>query len=137
MWEVGGLSILVDPVLVGNLDFGISWLYEASKKILKNFQLSELPEVDCLLITQSLDDHCHLKTLRPLSEKSPNLKVIATPNAKALLDPLFSNVTYLECGQSSVIEAKNGFQVLIRATAGPVLGPPWQRPENGPADSLL
>ena len=56
-------------------------------------QLNELPEVDCLLITQSLDDHCHLKTLRPLSEKSPNLKVIATPNAKALLDPLFSNVS--------------------------------------------
>ncbi|XP_022945891.1 uncharacterized protein LOC111449998 [Cucurbita moschata] len=131
LWEVGGLSILVDPVLVGTLDFGISWLYEASKKILKNFQLNELPEVDCLLITQSLDDHCHLKTLRPLSEKFPNLKVIATPNAKALLDPLFSNVTYLECGQSSVIEAKNGSQVLIRATAGPVLGPPWQRPENG------
>ncbi|KAG7013048.1 hypothetical protein SDJN02_25804 [Cucurbita argyrosperma subsp. argyrosperma] len=120
-----------DPVLVGTLDFGISWLYEASKKILKNFQLNELPEVDCLLITQSLDDHCHLKTLRPLSEKFPNLKVIATPNAKALLDPLFSNVTCLECGQSSVIEAKNGSQVLIRATAGPVLGPPWQRPENG------
>ncbi|XP_022150693.1 uncharacterized protein LOC111018763 isoform X2 [Momordica charantia] len=131
LWEVGGLTILVDPVLVGNLDFGISWLYEASKKILKNFQLSELPEVDCLLITQSLDDHCHLKTLRPLSKKSPNLKVVATPNAKTLLDPLFSNVTYLEPRQSSVIEARNGSQVVIRATAGPVLGPPWQRPENG------
>lgn len=55
-------------------------------------QLDDLPEVDYLLITQSLDDHCHLKTLRPLSQKSPNLRVIATPNAKGLLDPLFSNV---------------------------------------------
>lgn len=131
LWEVSGLTILVDPVLVGNLDFGISWLYQASKKILKNFQLSELPEFDCLLITQSLDDHCHLKTLRPLSKKSPNIKVIATPNAKTSLDPLFSNVTYLEPGQSSVVEAKDGSQVLIKAIAGPVLGPPWQRPENG------
>lgn len=56
-------------------------------------QLSDLPEVDCLLITQSLDDHCHLKTLEPLSKMSPDLKVIATPNAKPLLDPLFRNVS--------------------------------------------
>lgn len=58
-------------------------------------QLTDLPGVDCLLITQSLDDHCHLKTLKPLSQKLPNLRVIATPNAKSLLDPLFSNVSVL------------------------------------------
>lgn len=98
---------------------------------MKNFQLSDLPEIDCLLITQSLDDHCHLNTLRPLSIKFPNLKVLATPNARPLLDPLFSNVTYIEPGQSSVIEARNGSKVRVQATAGPVLGPPWQRPENG------
>ncbi|CAK7326528.1 unnamed protein product [Dovyalis caffra] len=183
LWEVGGVNILVDPILVGNLDFGIPWLYDAAKKVLKNFQLSDLPEVDCLLITQSLDDHCHLKTLKPLSESSPNLRVIATPNAKPLLDPLFSNeyrmvdrhpilpvhvfsllpdivmnklctelhlnqfealsldmqcydsnrlsVMYLEPGQSSEVEARNGSKVRVKATAGPVLGPPWQRPENG------
>lgn len=131
LWDVGGLKILVDPILVGNLDFGIPWLYDATKKFLKSFQLSDLPEIDCLLITQSLDDHCHLKTLKPLSEKSPNLRVIATPNAKPLLDPLFRNVTYIEPGQSSVIEASNGSKVRVQATAGPVLGPPWQRPENG------
>jgi len=115
LWDVAGLKILVDPILVGNLDFGIPWLYDAAKKVLymlSSFlfvellwalmnlflsvcnlvQLSDLPEIDCLLITQSLDDHCHLKTLKPLSGKSPNLRVIATPNAKPLLDPLFRNV---------------------------------------------
>ncbi|EXB89379.1 hypothetical protein L484_017345 [Morus notabilis] len=131
LWEVGGLKILVDPILMGNLDFGIPWLYDAAKKFLKNFQLSDLPEIDCLLSTQSLDDHCHLKTLKPLSKKYPNLKVLATPNAKELLDPLFRNTTYLEPGQSSVIEASNGSKVKVQATAGPILGPPWQRPENG------
>ncbi|PHT58011.1 hypothetical protein CQW23_00374 [Capsicum baccatum] len=131
LWEVGGLKILVDPILVGNLDFGIPLLYNAAKKFLKNFQLDDLPVIDCLLITQSLDDHCHLKTLKPLSGKFPNLRVIATPNAKTLLDPLFSNVIYLEPGQDSEIEVSNGIQVKIKATAGPVLGPPWQRPENG------
>ncbi|WJX57830.1 hypothetical protein P8452_43348 [Trifolium repens] len=131
LWNVGGANILVDPILVGNLDFGIPWLYDASKKFIKNFQLSDLPEIDCLLITQSLDDHCHLKTLNPFSQKFPNTRVIATPNAKSLLDPLFKNVTYIEPGQISEFETKFGSKVRIKATAGPVLGPPWQRPENG------
>ncbi|XVF86049.1 hypothetical protein PTKIN_Ptkin17bG0169400 [Pterospermum kingtungense] len=131
LWDASGVRILVDPILVGNLDFGIPLLYDAAKKFLKNFKLTDLPQVDCLLITQSLDDHCHLKTLKPLSQMSPNLRVIATPNAKDLLDPLFSNVTYLEPGQESEVEAGNGSKVRIQATAGPVLGPPWQRPENG------
>ncbi|KAJ4869812.1 Metallo-hydrolase/oxidoreductase superfamily protein [Raphanus sativus] len=131
LWETGGLKILVDPILVGNLDFGIPWLYDAAKRFLKGFKLDDLPEVDCLLITQSLDDHCHLNTLRPLSEKSPDVKVIATPNAKPLLDPLFRNVTYLEPGETYELNARNGSKVRVKATAGPVLGPPWQRPENG------
>ncbi|CAI0552549.1 unnamed protein product [Linum tenue] len=131
LWEVEGVKILVDPILVGNLDFGIPWLYDAAKKFISGFQLSDLPQVDCLLITQSLDDHCHLKTLNPLSKMYPNLRVIATPNAKPLLDPLFTNVTYLEPGQLSELEAKNGSKVTVKATPGPVLGPPWQRPENG------
>ncbi|KAI5436099.1 hypothetical protein KIW84_022515 [Lathyrus oleraceus] len=40
LWNVGGANILVDPILVGNLDFGIPWLYDASKKFLNNFQCS-------------------------------------------------------------------------------------------------
>ncbi|KAJ7943199.1 Metallo-hydrolase/oxidoreductase superfamily protein [Quillaja saponaria] len=131
LWNVGEANILVDPILVGNLDFGIPWLYDASKKVLTNFQLSDLPEIDCLLITQSLDDHCHLKTLKPLAEKFSNLRVIATPNAKSLLDPLFKNVTYIEPGQTSVVETSYGSNARVQATAGPVLGPPWQCPENG------
>ncbi|XP_057765728.1 uncharacterized protein LOC130986352 [Salvia miltiorrhiza] len=131
IWEVGGTKILVDPILVGNLDFGIPWLYDGAKKFIKDFKLDDLPEIDCLLITQSLDDHCHMKTLKPLSQKLPNLTVISTPNAKQLLDPLFTNVTYLEPGEGSEIQGKDGSSVKVRATAGPVLGPPWQRPENG------
>lgn len=36
---MGGLTILVDPILVGNLDFGIPWLYDAAKRFLKNFKV--------------------------------------------------------------------------------------------------
>ena len=39
IWEVGGVKILVDPILVGNLDFGIPWLYDAAKKFIKNFKV--------------------------------------------------------------------------------------------------
>lgn len=42
-----------------------------------------------------------------------------------------SQVTYLEPGQTSEIEEKNGSKIRVQATAGPVLGPPWKRPENG------
>lgn len=33
------MKILVDPILVGNLDFGIPFLYDAAKKFVKNFQV--------------------------------------------------------------------------------------------------
>ncbi|RWW20270.1 hypothetical protein BHE74_00036402 [Ensete ventricosum] len=102
-----------------------------STKPIKLTYLEDLPELDCLLITQSLDDHCHVKTLTPLSKMLPGLPVISTPNAEAILSKLFKNVTYLEPGQSIDVEVKDGGMVNVCATAGPILGPPWQRPENG------
>jgi hypothetical protein len=44
---------------------------------------------------------------------------------------IYFQVTYIEPGQISEFETKYGSKVRIKATAGPVLGPPWQRPENG------
>lgn len=131
LWEVNGIRIAVDPILVGNLDFGVPWLYDAAKKALKNFRLEDLQELDCLLITQSLDDHCHMKTLEPLSKMYPDLCVVSTPNAEPILKNLFNEVIYIEPGQSTRLRGKNDSEIDIRASAGPILGPPWQRPENG------
>eukprot|EP00252_Welwitschia_mirabilis_P022853 TRINITY_DN6300_c0_g1_i1.p1 TRINITY_DN6300_c0_g1~~TRINITY_DN6300_c0_g1_i1.p1 ORF type:complete len:334 (-),score=62.50 TRINITY_DN6300_c0_g1_i1:156-1157(-) len=131
LWEVKGTRILVDPVLVGNLDFGVPLLYDGAKKTLKNFQLSELKRIDCLLITQSLDDHCHQRTLKPLSEMFPNMHVVSTPNAESILNSLFEEVVYIEPGQNTKLMVKDGLNIHICASAGPVLGPPWQRSENG------
>ncbi|CAA6665378.1 unnamed protein product [Spirodela intermedia] len=136
LWDVGGVNILVDPILVGNLDFGIPWLYDGEKKFLKNFQLEDLPELDCLLITQSLDDHCHVKTLKPLSELRPDIRVVATPNAESILNLMFKNYAWRSydiclARFSHELLGINGAKLSIQATAGPVLGPPWQRPENG------
>ncbi|GJN07258.1 hypothetical protein PR202_ga25077 [Eleusine coracana subsp. coracana] len=129
--------ILVDPILVGDLDFGAPWLFNGAKKDpkVKSLGVDGLflaPETtpDLLLITQSLDDHCHVRTLKQLSARAPDLPVVTTPNARPVLASLptpFRRVTYLEPGQSTA--AGDGVRIL--ATAGPVLGPPWQRPENG------
>lgn len=132
VWEVaGGFRILVDPILVGNLDFGVPWLFDAAKKRLRDGVVGVddfLGAVDLLLITQSLDDHCHVRTLKKLSARAPHLPVVTTPNAQPIIGALpFRDVTYLEPGQSTTINQR----VNILATAGPVLGPPWQRPENG------
>ncbi|XP_006664796.1 uncharacterized protein LOC102710366 [Oryza brachyantha] len=136
LWEVGGARILVDPILAGNLDFGAPWLFDAAKKRLKNLGVQDLllqteGGLDLLLITQSLDDHCHARTLAQLAAAAPALPVVTTPNARPVLAALptpFRDVTYLEPGQSTTT-ACNGVRIL--ATPGPVLGPPWQRPENG------
>lgn len=45
-------------------------------------------------------------------------------------------VTYLEAGESLELLGRNGAKLSIQATAGPVLGPPWQRPENGYSHSF-
>ncbi|XP_062204762.1 uncharacterized protein LOC133906772 [Phragmites australis] len=141
VWELqqqgqAPLRILVDPIVVGNLDFGAPWLFDGAKKNpkVKALGVDDLlaPEMepDLLLITQSLDDHCHVRTLTQLSARAPDLPVVTTPNAQPVLASLptpFRRVTYLEPGQSTAVSDHIG----ILATAGPVLGPPWQRPENG------
>lgn len=40
-------------------------------------------------------------------------------------------VTYLGPGESHEVISRSGSKIIVQATAGPVLGPPWQRPENG------
>lgn len=132
LWEINGLKFLVDPVLVGNLDFGFPWLYDGAKIVYKDFKLEDLPKLDYLLITQGYDDHCHEKTIGALSRLMPNLPVIASPNAEKILSKYFKTVTYLEpSGERITLKAKNGSDVVVRASPGPILGPPWQRPENG------
>lgn len=131
LWEVNGVRIVVDPILVGNLDFGVPWLFDGAKKKLKNFRLENLEELDCLLITQSLDDHCHKRTLDALSNIYQDLHVVSTPNAKPILETLFKKVTYIEPGETTQLKGRNSSEITIRASVGPVLGPPWQRPENG------
>ena len=151
---IDGITILIDPILEGDLDFGLpSYIYSASKRTLPSNGLYELlPPIDCLLITQGLDDHAHERTLKKLASKlvvttdndrrPPALSIIAPPSARDTLTKcgFTSNnknfdINYIRSGDDDVVitKNKNGNKnsIKIKATSGALVGPPWQARENG------
>lgn len=147
-----GTTILIDPVLEGNLDFGIPGIYDATKRDLPATGLVDtLPPLDALLITQGLDDHSHTRTLRALAKRVPDLPVFAPPSARPVIAPLFRNAKYITSNSRRLELPYLGLDGLptirlpagsecdevtigglsVRATSGALVGPPWQRRENG------
>ncbi len=57
------------------------------------WQLDDLPPLDCILITQGYDDHCHKRTLQALVKRFSDVRVIASPNAKSIISDIgYTNV---------------------------------------------
>ncbi|BAY15849.1 hypothetical protein NIES2109_28710 [Nostoc sp. HK-01] len=113
LMEIGGQRILVDPWLVGELSFGLDWLFKASLK--QERLISE--DIDLILLSQGLPDHAHLPTLKQLDHKIP---VVASPNAAKVVQDLgYISVTCLEHGESFTLNN----QVEIRALPGSPIGP--------------
>ena len=112
-----GLRVLVDPWLQGPLVFPPGpWL-------LKGELANPLPtpeDVDLLLLTQGLADHCHPPSLELLNRALP---VVASATAAVKVRQLgFERVATLTPGQSHRIE-----DLTITATAGA----PVPQTENG------
>jgi L-ascorbate metabolism protein UlaG (beta-lactamase superfamily) len=138
-----GVTILIDPVLEGPLDFGIPQFYTGKKKNLSSTDLVEsLPPIDCILITQGLDDHAHARTLKKLASDSrfDGVPIVAPPSAKGALEASgmlrASSVRFLRHGERTTVQSRdNGSSPLgridVRATSGALVGPPWQTRENG------
>jgi hypothetical protein len=59
------VNILVDPVLVGNLDFGIPFLYDAAKK-------SKLMKEFTVMCSPLLASSQHQRMLTVMNIQSPN-----------------------------------------------------------------
>ena len=141
--STGGVTILIDPILEGALDFGIPAIYSASKKSMPSTGLSELlPPIDCLLITQGLDDHAHERTLKKLANLDGSVPIIAPPSARRTLEKSGfgsgANVRYVRPGDDILVNQRfngdtgEGYEsVKLRATTGALVGPPWQARENG------
>lgn len=127
------VSIVIDP-LASQLDFGIPWGYRANKKA-----LSEDATIDIIcnanpthcLLTMGLDDHTHLPTIQKLQERLPKLKYIVAPSCEKKLIGFGLNaeqITVLDHGESCML-LEDG--ASVKATEGALVGPPWQKRENG------
>ena len=98
------VTVCIDPILDGDLDFGIPRIYSASKRVLPSQGLlGTFPTLDALIITQGLDDHAHLRTLTKIAFSDPLLPVYAPPSARPVLEAAqFKDVTYLASQQRRI-----------------------------------
>jgi len=140
---INGMTLLVDPILEGPLDFGIPAVYKATKRVLPTTGLIQpnncdwLDKIDALVLTQGLDDHSHVKTLNKLgsiSKFANRIPVVAPPSAKPALEGAgfpTSNLRFLNHGQSLKLRNQEEPSLDLLATKGALVGPPWQARENG------
>lgn len=86
IFRIGDRTLLVDPWLVDPMVFyGIPFLFTAYHQQAPVFTPQTLPPVDAILLSQGLDDHCHVPTLERLDRSIP---VIASPNAAKVVRKL-------------------------------------------------
>jgi L-ascorbate metabolism protein UlaG (beta-lactamase superfamily) len=84
--NIDGFQILIDPWLVEAIVlYGSPWMFEAKHVEPPCYTPATLPSIDLILISQSLDDHCHQPTLAQLSKQIP---VIAAPSAVKTIEKL-------------------------------------------------
>lgn len=121
------VRLFVDPWLVGELKFlpAVPNFYTAFKeRIDKDTSVASYGRIDGIVLTQALPDHLHAPTLERLDKATP---VLAPGSAAGPLADLgFTDVTIVRPG-----EAVTFCGVVIEATTGSLVGPPWQDPENG------
>jgi L-ascorbate metabolism protein UlaG (beta-lactamase superfamily) len=123
LFQLAGKTILVDPWLVDPMTFyGQPWLFTAYHKTPPAFSPETLPPIDLLLLSQGVDDHCHVPTLEKLDRSIP---AIASPTAAKRLTRLgFQHVTALSHWQSVTLD-----QLTIKAIVGAEIQP--GQVENG------
>lgn len=123
IFQMAGKTILVDPWLVDPMTFyGQPWLFTARHKTPPAFTPQTLPQIDLLLISQGVDDHCHVPTLKQLDRTIP---AIASPTAAKTLHQLgFEQVTALSHWQAITMD-----QLTVKAVLGAEIQP--GQVENG------
>jgi L-ascorbate metabolism protein UlaG (beta-lactamase superfamily) len=143
-----GVTVLIDPILEGALDFGVPQLFKGEKRVLPSSGLTEqlpLESIDCLLLSQGLEDHAHVQSLtkwrQVCEQKHKQLPIVAPPSAKGALQESgwygsSSNIRILDHGETTQVTSKSDEMtawnpLTIQATTGALVGPPWQKRENG------
>ncbi len=114
LMEISGKKILLDPWLVGSLVFGnLDWLFKGVKS--KTYDVGQ--QIDLILLSQGLDDHAHIPTLKELDHDIP---VVASPNAATVVQELgYTNIQILDHEETYTLEET----VQIKALPGSLIGP--------------
>ncbi|MBF2085553.1 MAG: MBL fold metallo-hydrolase [Thermoleptolyngbya sp. C42_A2020_037] len=111
--DLDNVRILLDPWLVGPLTVGNQeWLLKVTHRT-----PPAIPdEVDLILLSQGLEDHAHVETLKALDKSIP---VVCSPNAVSVVTELdYSSVTALAHGETYTHKG-----VSIQAFPGSPIGP--------------
>ena len=114
--EYGKNSFVVDPWLIGSEIDGFKWLNE-QWHIKEPVKISDLPEFQFLLISQNYEDHCHIETLKNISDKKP---IIATDKAFKKLKKKFPNRKILHLKENEITECgvKKNLKIVDLTGAG-------------------
>ena len=124
IFQLAGLTILVDPWLVDPMVFyGQPWLFTAYHAHPPAYTPETLPKIDLILLSQGVDDHCHVPTLQKLDRSIP---VVASNTAAKVVKKLgFEQVTALSAWEEITITDT----LKITATLGAEIQP--GQVENG------
>ena len=100
--------IIIDPWLIGDLIFPPGgWFFKGTLK-------DEIPtpeNIDLILLTQGLPDHCHIPSLKKFPK---NTKIICSKSAYKILDRLnFKSIHIMQPGQNFKFN-----EIEIEATSG-------------------
>ena len=103
-WSIdfNSVNFIVDPWLIGSEIDGFKWLNEAWH-IKDPVKIEDLPEFKFLMISQNYEDHCHIETLKKISDKKP---IIATELAYKKILKQFPNreITLMEENKKTSFE---------------------------------
>jgi len=110
-------NLIIDPWLIGDLVFPPGeWFFKGS---LEN-EITINQNINIILLTQGLPDHCHIPTLKKLKK---NIEIICPKSAKSIVEKLdFKSITVIEPKQKIKIN-----EIEIEATSGA----PVPQIENG------
>jgi L-ascorbate metabolism protein UlaG (beta-lactamase superfamily) len=102
IFQLAGKTVLVDPWLVDPMVFyGQPWLFTAAHSTPPAFTPETLPPIDLILLSQGLDDHCHVPTLEKLDR---SLSVVASPTAAKVVKKLgYQQITTLTAWEETTI----------------------------------
>lgn len=118
IFQLAGKTVLVDPWLVDPMVFyGQPWLFKAAHSSPPAFTPETLPPIDLILLSQGLDDHCHVPTLEKLDRTIP---VIASPTAAKVVKQLgYQQITTLSAWETATIAPNLQITAVLGADIQP------------------